>query len=270
MLATGMSSPELSVVCRNCGSEVSPYVTECPYCGTRLRKRAPKLEREGDEIKVREGRRERRLRRSAERRERRMSRGESLEGLAGKPLATVLLIAVGAISYVVLRASDLTILDLGAVIGPVDGEWWRYFAAPLVYEDAGYLLACGLAIAIFLPPLERRLGSFPALLLALGCGAVGALAGERITGELSDSFALVAGGNAIALGLIVAYVVVREPERRTSPDGGYDPIAVGVAASVILLLPLVEDLADPWAALAGAIFAGLVSLGAGLRKRSLV
>src|SRR3989442_12802955 len=46
----GMAAPELSVVCKNCGAEVSPYVTECPYCGTRLRKRAPKLEREGDEF----------------------------------------------------------------------------------------------------------------------------------------------------------------------------------------------------------------------------
>ena len=25
-------------------------MTECPYCGTRLRKRAPKLERQGDEL----------------------------------------------------------------------------------------------------------------------------------------------------------------------------------------------------------------------------
>ena len=49
-------SPELSVVCKSCGSEVSPYVTECPYCGTRLRKRAPKLERVGDEVRVREDR----------------------------------------------------------------------------------------------------------------------------------------------------------------------------------------------------------------------
>ncbi len=51
-----MGSPELSVVCKSCGSEVSPYVTECPYCGTRLRKRAPKLERVGDEVRVREDR----------------------------------------------------------------------------------------------------------------------------------------------------------------------------------------------------------------------
>ena len=41
------SSPDLFVVCKNCGSEVSPYITECPYCGTRLRKRAPKIERDG-------------------------------------------------------------------------------------------------------------------------------------------------------------------------------------------------------------------------------
>ena len=35
------SGPELFVVCKKCNSEVSPYITECPYCGTRLRKRAP-------------------------------------------------------------------------------------------------------------------------------------------------------------------------------------------------------------------------------------
>ena len=40
-----VSQPDLFVVCKNCGSEVSPYVTECPYCGQRVRKRAPKLDR---------------------------------------------------------------------------------------------------------------------------------------------------------------------------------------------------------------------------------
>src|SRR5688572_22159268 len=37
--------PDLFVVCKNCQAEVSPYITECPYCGHRLRKRAPKLEK---------------------------------------------------------------------------------------------------------------------------------------------------------------------------------------------------------------------------------
>ena len=52
-----MSETELSVICKNCGSEVSPYVTECPYCGTRLRKRAPKLERRGDGLEAKPRRR---------------------------------------------------------------------------------------------------------------------------------------------------------------------------------------------------------------------
>ena len=44
-MSTG--NPELFVVCKSCGSEVSPYITECPYCGSRLRKRAPKIDRDG-------------------------------------------------------------------------------------------------------------------------------------------------------------------------------------------------------------------------------
>ncbi|MBA3809220.1 MAG: zinc-ribbon domain-containing protein, partial [Solirubrobacterales bacterium] len=41
------SGADLFVVCKQCGSEVSPYITECPYCGSRLRRRAPKLPRAG-------------------------------------------------------------------------------------------------------------------------------------------------------------------------------------------------------------------------------
>src|ERR1700737_5300428 len=44
-MSTG--NPDLFVICKSCGSEVSPYITECPYCGNRLRKRAPKLDRDG-------------------------------------------------------------------------------------------------------------------------------------------------------------------------------------------------------------------------------
>src|SRR5215213_10143575 len=46
-IACVASGPELFVVCKKCNSEVSPYITECPYCGTRLRKRAPKLDKGG-------------------------------------------------------------------------------------------------------------------------------------------------------------------------------------------------------------------------------
>ena len=45
-MGTMSSAPDLFVVCKQCGSEVSPYITECPYCGHRLRRRAPDLPRE--------------------------------------------------------------------------------------------------------------------------------------------------------------------------------------------------------------------------------
>ena len=268
-----MSAPELSVVCRNCGSEVSPYVTECPYCGQRLRKRAPKLQREGDEIKVREGRREKRLRRDAERRTRAEARlrgegGGGFEELATKPLATGILLLAMAVMFVVYNAANLTALELGAIVGPVDGEAWRYVTAPFFFEDAGYLFVCGLAVALFLPPLERRIGSVPALILALACGALGMLAAVGMDAALGDDFPVAAGGNGIALGVLAAFVALREPERRADPEEGYDPIAVGVAAAVLLALPLVEDFADPWAALAGAIVGGLCGLTASRRRRS--
>jgi carboxylate-amine ligase len=51
-IAMSSGGPDLFVVCKSCGSEVSPYITECPYCGQRLRKRAPKIERDsGGEAK---------------------------------------------------------------------------------------------------------------------------------------------------------------------------------------------------------------------------
>ena len=56
-----MSQPDLFVVCKNCGSEVSPYVTECPYCGQRVRKRAPKIDRSSGEPERKRRRRQRKL-----------------------------------------------------------------------------------------------------------------------------------------------------------------------------------------------------------------
>jgi membrane associated rhomboid family serine protease len=267
-----MSAPELSVVCRNCGSEVSPYVTECPYCGQRLRKRAPKLQREGDEIKVREGRRERRLRKDAERRTRAEARlrgegGGRLEGLATKPVATALLLVAPAVVFVIFNASNLSVLDLGAIVGDPGDEFWRYLTAPFFFDDAGYLFVCGLAIALFAPPLERRIGSVATLILALACGALGMLAAVGMDAALGDDFPVAAGANGIALGLLAAYVVVREPERRADPEDSYDPVAVAVAAAVLLALPLVEDFADPWAGLAGAIVGALCGLSASLGSR---
>jgi membrane associated rhomboid family serine protease len=251
------AGPELSVVCKSCGSEVSPYVTECPYCGTRLRKRAPKLERHGDELQARETRRARRRRRAAERR----ARSSQLAFLATeRPYVTLAAILGPAVLLVVQRAADLSLSDLGVIFAGVETiDWWQYFAAPFVYDDLGYLFVIALAMALFVPYLERRLGVVATLILLVACGALGALAGPGIDDALGDGFTLVAGGNGIALGAVGAWWALHRVDARDDPTEEYDVIAVAVAASVLLLLPVVEDLANPWAGVVG----GLVGLACG-------
>src|ERR1700724_3738697 len=90
--------PDLFVVCKNCGSEVSPYITECPYCGNRLRKRAPKIDRDG---------------RVAEKRRRRPTpslprlRPGEMPGIRpeSRPYATLALIVLGIAGTLLYRAA---------------------------------------------------------------------------------------------------------------------------------------------------------------------
>ena len=274
-----MAGPELSVVCRNCGSEVSPYVTECPYCGTRLRKRAPRLEREGDEIKVREGRREKKLRRDAERRERSQERRAGFsraEELGAKPVATVALLAVPAILYIVLMATGsvrgVAVVEANEVFLEIfnaafGDDPWRYLVAPFFFVDAGYLFICGVGIAVFGIGVERRLGSIPTFILGFACGALGILAADGISSWLGNGFHFASGANGTALGLLAAYVAIREPERRADPDEAYDAIAVMVAAAVLLATPLVFTLANPWAGIAGGLVGGLCGFTATMAGR---
>ena len=100
------SGPDLFVVCKKCGSEVSPYITECPYCGTRLRKRAPKLERGGVPKEPKAARRRRptlgRLR-----------PGE-IPGIRGdrRPYATILLVLTSIVVSIAVRIHPAWLLDL--------------------------------------------------------------------------------------------------------------------------------------------------------------
>ena len=127
-----------------------------------------------------------------------------------------------AVVLVVERATNLSVIDLGAIVGPVGDEWWRYFAAPFVYDDIGYLFACGLAIAIFGTAIERRIGFVPTLLLVIGCGALGMLAADGLDSAFGDGVVVAAGGNAIALGLLACWLVLRDAERRADPTEEYD------------------------------------------------
>jgi membrane associated rhomboid family serine protease len=263
-----VNAPELSVVCRSCGEEVSPYVTECPYCGTRLRKRAPELERHGDELQARESRRERKRRERAERRARTAGlRADFGEG--ERPWAVIAAILGPALLVLVQRAADLPITDFGAIVGPVGDEWWRYLAAPFAYPDVPYLFVCAVGIAIFGIPVERRLGVIPTAVLMIACGALGMLAADGIHSAIAadGSLLLAAGGNGIALGMLAAWAVLKAADVRADPDQHVEVVGAVVCAAVLIMLPLVEDFADVFAALGGGLVGALCGFVASLARR---
>ena len=101
----------------------------------------------------------------------------------------------------------------------------------------------------------------------LGTGALGMLAADGLDSAFGDGILVASGGNGIALGVLAAWFVLRDAERRADPTEEYDWIAVAVAAAVLLLLPAVEDFASVWAGLAGALVGAGCGLGAALGRR---
>jgi membrane associated rhomboid family serine protease len=254
-----MSETELSVICKNCGSEVSPYVTECPYCGARLRKRAPKLERRGDALEARPKRRAARLRGRL--------RSRAAGAVAERPYATWTVVATSAVLLIVQKATGATLSDVGALVVPIESDWWRLVTAPFAYVDVGYLFVVAIALVIFAGGIERRLGTVAVAVLLPACGALGMLAATGVA-EAESRFTVIAGGNGMALGAIAAWFAIRRADSRRSIDQDYDLIGVAVAAAVVLLLPLFESSADVFAGLAGGAVGGLAGLAASALRPS--
>jgi membrane associated rhomboid family serine protease len=246
-----MSETELSVICKNCGSEVSPYVTECPYCGARLRKRAPKLERRGDALEALRPRRRRRL----------LPRRRRPEGAvaADRPYATLAVILGSATLLLVQKATGDALATFGGLVVPIQDEWWRYLTAPFAYVDVGYLFVVAVGLAIFATGVERRLGTLPTAILLLACGALGMLAAAGVANAQGD-ITVIAGGNGMALGAVAAWFAIRRAESHGAIDEEYDMIGVAVAAAVLIALPLFAPTADFVACLVGGAVGALAGL----------
>jgi len=239
-------SVDLNVICKNCGSEVSPYITECPYCGQRLRKRAPKLSRqdEGGVVELAPVTKKR-----FRRRRQRQARAERpLAWLsAQRPYVTIALVLAAAAIYLVNQAGTLGYHDLGAVTAPLDGDWWRLIAAQFNYDNVGYLFAVAVAVAIFGTSIERRYSGLATVVVFLGCGALGIYVATQM-----QTFPTVIGGNGSALGLIGAWLVRDLRDRRAGYDTESDLLGVAAIAAVLLAMPLLDRWADVWAGFTGA------------------
>ena len=244
-----MSQPDLFVVCRNCGSEVSPYVTECPYCGQRVRKRAPKLDRKaGGEAESKRRKRRPTLPRL---------RADEIAGVApdSRPYATLVLMVVCALSMLVFRADPF--LDLGYLAVPVAEDVWRYFSSPFLFQDQlGYAFVALVATGIFGTLVERRFGPVAVVAVFVLSGAAGmalvAFAETPPLFESTEAF-LAFGANGSALGLLCAWLVDDRMATRRGQDRDNDLLGVYVVASVLVLLSVAEESANIGAAVGGAL-----------------
>jgi membrane associated rhomboid family serine protease len=241
------SGPELFVVCKKCNSEVSPYITECPYCGTRLRKRAPKLEKGGAPRTPRRRRERPRLSR--------LKPGE-IPGVRAdrRPYATIALVLASVIVTLGYQASLWDYSQI-ALQGPVDGEWWRLVTTLFVYSSTGYEVAALGAIFLFGWLLERRHGSWAPLLVFL----LGGAAGSALVVAL-DEGAAAWGANSSALALLAAWTMRDVFARRRGEEDDADLLGVLVLAILLVLLPLATDEPHSLAGLGGGLAGILLGL----------
>lgn len=263
---TGMgidvSDIELSVICRECGSEVSPYVTECPYCGSRVRKRAPELEHHDDHFEPKPSRKK-------QFRLPRLGRGR-IDAIEVTGFGPAVYVAAGALLLIIGTAAGLSLSGIGAVVGSLEGEWWRLATAPFAYDNVGYLFAVSIAIVVFGVGLERRLGPVATLVFLVLAGVAGTAGGYAVDTALETGVPVIAGANSVALAAVMAWIALWRGESRRGIGSAEPPdwIGVGVVVSALLLLPLLETSADVFAGLAGALFGALAGLLLAALRRS--
>lgn len=253
-----MSHPDLFVVCKNCQAEVSPYITECPYCGTRLRKRAPKIERpdappaKGSRRAPKAGRAKARAKAKPANAHPRLGklRSGEIPGIRGdelgKPWATIVLVTLSF--GVWFTAIFYTVPDLA--LSALDGDPWRYLTAALLNSNTAGQFAAVLGLGLFGWLIERRNGPVLVVALFLLCGP-GALA----IAVAIDPGNLVLGTHGAALGLLCAWLVPALLARQGADgDDDADLLGVLVIAVVLLMVPVLSQ---------GSAIAGLVGAGLG-------
>lgn len=248
------SGPDLYLVCKSCGAEVSPYITECPYCGTRIQKRAPKLDRGGVSRSAKRARSRPQLPRL---------KPNEIPGIRAdrRPWAAWTLVLASVLFTVALKSGLADYNNVYYGFG-VD-EPWRAVTTLFTYSATGYEVAVVGAVALFGVLLERRHGWWAPLLVFFACGAGGAYFAVEV-GQAT----LALGANGAALGMLAAWSMRDILGRRRGREDDSDLLGVLAIAAVLVLLPLATDEASGLAGITGGVIGILLGLGlAQLRER---
>ncbi|MGE4426748.1 MAG: rhomboid family intramembrane serine protease [Solirubrobacteraceae bacterium] len=283
---------ELFTVCRSCGQQVSSYVTECPYCGTRLRRRSPTLARRGgdlealidlpapeerpdapDEDVVVE------LPEPKRRRGRRTKGPRAVGGRSATPTGSHAeawglrrarprrarrsrggsgeqrpwaTIVLLAVSLVGVPVAYLFAVE-DVVLGATDNPVWRYVVAAFVYPESTWHAAAVLTtFGVFGWLWEKRLGPVLGPLVALAVFAVAGVGGLAATVESGGSD-LASGAVGAAVALATAWIVAEIRARQTNRSIDGDLLGATVLLIVPVATSIVITTGAPPAALLGAI-----------------
>lgn len=286
---------ELFTVCRSCGQQVSSFVTECPYCGTRLRQRAPRLDRkdgdleallrapaaepdrtlrpveDDDNVVPLKPRRRRPLssrgtKRTTPRRPttaRTPKRGR-LAGLGsdGRPWVTIAIVVLSMISLPLQG-----FVDPGDLVLRDGAPAWHALTGALTYltGTTWHALAVLTTFGVFGWLWERRAGAVGALVVLLAfvlAGVGGVLADQALD---ANPYSAGAAGAAVALATAWIFCEVRARARKESIDGDL------AGAAVLLLVPVATTIITPNAApvglAIGVLLGGLMGLALDAARR---
>jgi len=166
-------------------------------------------------------------------------------------------VALGALAWIVFHAEPDIYFHM-AILGPLDGEWWKLITSAFAYVDGVYAAAALATVALFGWLVEQRHG--PVVVLSIFIA--GALAGALVTCAVYP-VPVADGGNAAALALLAAWAA---PDIKAARAGSYyegDLLGVAVVAAFMLVFPFARIFSEAsWlAGVVGAVLGLLVGLG---------
>jgi membrane associated rhomboid family serine protease/predicted RNA-binding Zn-ribbon protein involved in translation (DUF1610 family) len=288
---------ELFTVCGSCGQQVSTFVTECPYCGNRLRKRAPKLDRKDGDLEAlfaqlessdddnvvplrsptppptkRKPSRFRRAGKSDEiprpakakaKTSRHGRRPAPVRTGDPRPWATIAIVLISLIGLPVTVAIGQEQVWLA---GGLDGNpLWVFLTSSFTYVGTWHALGVLTCLGVFGWLWERRMGRLGSLVV-LGTFLVAGVGGLALASAV-DAANAQTGAVGAASALATAWIVAELRARRRNEAIDGDLLGAAVLLAVALLVSAVTAAGAPIAGAWGVLAGSLLGLGLSAARR---
>lgn len=289
---------ELFTVCGSCGQQVSTFVTECPYCGNRLRKRAPKLDRKdgdlealfaqlessedsADVVPLRsptpppQKQKPSRFRRKPKapgmpkaakaKKAPRRERKKQAPSYAGerRPWVTIAIVLISLIGLPVTAAIGQEQVWFA---GGFDADpLWKLITSSFTYASTWHALGVLTCFGVFGWLWERRAGTLGALVV-LGSFLIAGIGGLALASEVGATD-VQTGAVGAAAALATAWIVaeLRARQRNDALDG--DLLGAAVLLAVALLVSAVTAAGAPIAGVWGLVVGLVLGLGLSAARR---